>query len=69
MIWVKNIFIPMYGQYNAIGRFISFFVRLFQIISRSLILFFWFLVCSFLFILWFGFPMFVIYGLILQFGR
>lgn len=35
-LWVKNLFVPMYGQYDWQGRVISFFVRLFQIIGRSL---------------------------------
>jgi len=34
-IWIKNIFTPMYGQYDAMGRIISFFMRFFQIIIRS----------------------------------
>lgn len=35
-LWVKNLFVPMYGQYDWQGRIISFFVRLVQIIVRSL---------------------------------
>ncbi|MFA5133946.1 MAG: hypothetical protein WC459_04055 [Patescibacteria group bacterium] len=34
-IWIKNIFTPMYGQYDIPGRIISFFMRFFQIILRS----------------------------------
>ncbi len=36
-LWVKNIFVPMYGQYDVWGRIISFLVRLVNIIAR----FFW----------------------------
>ena len=34
-VWIKNIGRPMYGQYNFWGYFISFFVRLFQILVRG----------------------------------
>ncbi len=39
-VWVKNFFVPMYGQYSLQGRLISVFVRGVQILGRS---FFWFL--------------------------
>lgn len=32
--WIKNLFTPMYGQRDFVGRAISFVVRLFQIIFR-----------------------------------
>lgn len=35
-LWVRNLFVPMYGQYDWQGRIISFFIRLIQIIFRSL---------------------------------
>jgi hypothetical protein len=34
-IWLKNIFIPMYGQRDLTGRLVSFFIRLVQIIFRG----------------------------------
>lgn len=34
-LWIKNIFTPMYGQYDAAGRIISFFMRSFQILARG----------------------------------
>ncbi len=37
-VWLKNIFRPMYGQYDIASRIISFFMRLFQIIGRLLIM-------------------------------
>ncbi|HLD27858.1 MAG TPA: hypothetical protein VJB39_03330 [Patescibacteria group bacterium] len=33
-VWLKNIFRPMYGQYDAASRIISFLIRLIQIIVR-----------------------------------
>lgn len=40
-LWVRNLFVPMYGQYDWQGRIISFFVRLIQIIFRSIAYTFW----------------------------
>jgi hypothetical protein len=34
-VWVKNLFVPMYGEEGFTGRAISFGVRLFMIIIRS----------------------------------
>lgn len=38
-VWLKNIFVPMYGQRDWRGRLISILVRLFQIIVRGAVLF------------------------------
>ena len=65
-VWVKNIFIPMYGQRDWQGYLISFFVRLVQIIFRSLILVFWVIIALIFFWLWFVFPGLVIYMIIGQ---
>lgn len=40
-IWIKNLGKPMYGQYDFVGRLISFFMRLFQIGVRTLMLIVW----------------------------
>jgi len=43
-IWLRNIFVPMYGQYDWQGRIVSFFMRLIQIFFRSIALLFWFVI-------------------------
>jgi hypothetical protein len=60
-IWVKNIFTPMYGQYDIEGRIISFFVRLVQIIIRSILLLVWSLLLLGVFVVWIILPVFIIY--------
>jgi hypothetical protein len=35
-VWLQNLFVPMYGQYDWQSRIISFVVRLFQIVVRGL---------------------------------
>ncbi len=65
-IWIKNIFTPMYGQKDWTSRVISFFMRLFQIIIRTLLLIFWIFISLILFIIWLGIPLLVIYQIIFQ---
>ena len=40
-VWLKNLFVPMYGQYDITGRIISFFMRLAQIVGRAIVLVIW----------------------------
>jgi hypothetical protein len=40
-IWVKNLFVPMYGETSITGRIISFMVRLFMIMVRGLAVGIW----------------------------
>jgi len=37
-IWIKNIFVPMFGQRDWQSRLISIFMRTVQIVGRSLVL-------------------------------
>jgi hypothetical protein len=62
-VWLQNIFVPMYGQYDIQGRIISFILRLVQIIARSLALLIWLIFCLALFFCWLILPVVVILGL------
>ena len=37
-VWTKNIFVPMFGMHDWQSRIISFFMRVVQIIGRSIAL-------------------------------
>jgi hypothetical protein len=65
-VWIKNIFKPMYAQYDWQGMLISFFMRLVQIIFRSMVMLFWLIVILAVIIFWIIFPVFVIYEIIFQ---
>lgn len=65
-IWIKNIFVPMYGEYNWQGRLISFFMRLVQIIIRGIIMIFWLSLCLIILLIWLALPIFVIYQILYQ---
>lgn len=62
-IWLTNLFTPMYGQADFQGKIISFFVRFFQIIIRSIILIVWTAILLVVFILWLLLPLIIAYQL------
>jgi len=66
LVWLKNIFVPMYGQSDWSGRLISFFIRLVQIIFRGLVLLFWGGVCISLIVMWLALPVFLVLALFFQ---
>lgn len=39
-IWIRNLFVPMYGQYDWSGRLVSFVMRVVVLIGRGIGLFF-----------------------------
>lgn len=63
-LWLKNIFVPMYGQYDIQGRIISFIMRLVQVIARSIGLLIWLIVCLILFVVCLLLPIAAIMGMI-----
>jgi hypothetical protein len=65
-IWVKNIFVPMYGQYDIAGRIISFVIRVLQIIFRGILLIFWLLVLIAGAVAWLVLPLFLVIALFFQ---
>ncbi|MFA6194531.1 MAG: hypothetical protein WC719_02150 [Patescibacteria group bacterium] len=65
-VWLKNIFVPMYGQRDIASRIISFVMRLIQVIFRGLILLFWLAVILIVLIIWLTFPILLFLGLVFQ---
>lgn len=63
-IWLKNLFVPMYGQYDLAGRIISFLVRLFQVVFRTVLWLAFCLVLFGLFFVWVGAPIFIVWQII-----
>ena len=55
-IWVKNIFVPMYGQYDIWGRIVSFIVRFANIIGRAVWVFVWAIICLVVLLAWIAAP-------------
>lgn len=65
-IWLKNIFVPMYGQYNFAGRIISFFVRLVQVIFRGIALLIFLILGLISILIWLLFPILLILAILFQ---
>ncbi len=62
-LWLKNLFVPMYGQFDLQGRIVSFLMRLVQIFARTIALAVWFILCLFLFFCWLALPALIVYGI------
>ena len=67
-VWIKNIFTPMFGQNDWQGLLISFFIRLVQIIFRTIVMIFWLLVALILICIWLALPILIIYQILFQLG-
>lgn len=63
-LWLRNIFVPMFGQYDFQGRLVSIFMRLANVIGRGIALFFWLIVCVGLFLFWLAFPILMTLGFV-----
>lgn len=63
-IWLRNIFVPMFGQHDFTGRAISFFMRLVNVLVRGFALAVW-SVCSLLLLLaWVIVPILIVYSIV-----
>lgn len=64
-IWLKNIFVPMFGQRDLPGRLISFFLRLFNVIFRGFALVFLVSLTLVFVFIWLVLPVFIIFQLLI----
>lgn len=62
-LWIRHLFVPMFGQHDWQGRIVSFFLRLMNSIVRSIALCIWLLVVCIIYIAWFIVPIGVVYML------
>jgi len=66
LIWVKNIFVPMYDQRDIAGRVISFIMRSVQVIFRGLALLVYLFLIIAIFIVWLVLPIWLLIALSFQ---
>lgn len=59
-LWLQNLTVPMFGQYDWQGRIISVFMRLVNVIGRGIALFFVLVFIMIVFFIWIVFPVFVL---------
>ena len=60
-IWLKNLFVPMFGQNDFMGRVISFFLRLVNVVVRGLGLLIFIILIFIFVIIWLILPVFILY--------
>jgi len=65
-IWIKNLFVPMYAQYDIAGRIISFFLRIVVLIYRFVVFVLWLAFLFLLLGLWLFGPLAIFYYLLYQ---
>ncbi len=65
--WLKNLFKPMFGQYDIAGRIISFFMRLAMMLYYSVVLLVLSVIMLALFLAWLAIPVFIGYNFFVQF--
>jgi hypothetical protein len=68
LVWVRNIFRPMYGLTDFAGVVISILVRIVQIIFRGIIMLFWVIFLLGCLVFWLILPLAVIYQIGYQLG-
>lgn len=66
VVWIKNIFVPMYGQSDFAGRAISFVIRVIQIIYRGLAMLVLLLLGLLAAVLWLALPLLLLAAIIMQ---
>lgn len=66
-IWVKNFFVPMYGQRDWQSRLISMFFRFITIAGKSSVLCVWFVLLFVLFLIYLTLPIAAIYMMVYHF--
>jgi len=60
-IWLKNMFVPMYGFYDFSSRVVSFFIRVIMLIYKLASFVFWLVFYLILFLIYILLPIFVVY--------
>jgi len=63
-IWLKNMFVPMYGFYDIWSRVISFFMRVIMLIYKLASFIFWLAFYFILFLIYILLPVFTIYMIV-----
>ena len=65
-VWIKNLFVPMFGARDWQSRIISFFMRLFQIFARGFMLFVFTIVALVVLGVYLLLPLVCVVGLVYQ---
>ena len=64
LVWLKNIFVPMYGQTDLVSRLVSFLVRSTQVVVRGVFLLIFVVIAIFFVMAWLGLPILAVYEIL-----
>ncbi|MEK7532017.1 MAG: hypothetical protein AAB579_00210 [Patescibacteria group bacterium] len=64
LLWLKNLFVPMFGQRDWQGRLISILMRFVQVIARGIAYVVWMAAVTALLFLWISAPLLLFLGLV-----
>lgn len=67
-VWLRHLFVPMFGLHDWQGRLISLFMRVFQVLFRSFLMLVYIIIAFLLLASWLLWPLLVFMGLIRQFS-
>ena len=65
-IWLKNLFVPMYGQYDLAGRIISFVLRIVVLFYRLVLFVIWVFVLLAMLCVWLFGPLVILWYIVFQ---
>lgn len=68
ILWVRNIFVPMFSQKDVVGRLISLVMRFVQIVGRGVALLLLTFYEMILFFLWIIAPIFIVWQILYHLG-
>lgn len=60
LLWLKNLFVPMFGQTDLQGRIVSVFIRIVNVIFRTIFLAGWSVVVLSLLLAWLAAPIIIV---------
>ena len=67
-LWIRNLFVPMYGQRDIGGRVMSIFMRLVNVIARFVALVVWMVILFVVLLCWIVLPAFLLYMFVRSLG-
>ena len=66
-LWLRNLFVPMFGQTDIQGRIVSIVMRFVNVIFRTLFLMLWAIVSVAIGLIWLALPVWLFFFLFWQF--
>lgn len=66
LLWLRNLFVPMFGQHDWQGRLVSFLIRFVQVIARGIAFVMLLIFITVMLFLWVTAPILLFLGIVLS---